>query len=194
MCKTCYHCNEEIPKGFSAKIEIGGEQQSFCCYGCLAIAETIVSGGLDNFYQHRTEASLKPDDFTDAQRDELLLYDDPALQTDFVTVDGKQSDAALSISGITCAACIWLLEREISSLPGLINLSINHTTHKALLSWNNEQIKLSKILIKIRKLGYKAFPYQEDKARQLAEKEKRSAMFRIAVAGIAAMQNMMFSV
>jgi Cu2+-exporting ATPase len=194
MNKHCYHCDEEIPKGFSAKLEVAGEQREFCCYGCLAIAETIVSGGLDNFYQHRTQASLKADDFTPAQRDELLLYDDEALQVDFVTKQGSKADAALSVTGITCAACIWLLEKEINTLSGVTNLSINHTTHKAILSWDTEQTKLSDILIKIRELGYKAFPYQEDTARQLAAKEKRSAMFRIAVAGIASMQNMMFSV
>lgn len=194
MSKTCYHCNEDIPKGFSAKLEIAGEQREFCCYGCQAIAETIVSGGLDNFYQHRTEASLKPDNFTEAQRDELMLYDDESLQADFVTSQGTESSAALSIGGITCAACIWLLEKEINTIPGVNSFSVNHTTHKAILTWEKEQVKLSAILIKVRQLGYKAFPYQEDKARQLAAKEKRSAMFRIAVAGIASMQNMMFSV
>ena len=194
MSKTCYHCNEVIPKGFSAELKIGGEPRQFCCYGCLAIAETIVSGGLDNFYQHRTQASLKADDFTDAQRDELRLYDDEALQEDFVSKQDTKYEAALSVSGITCAACIWLLEKEIHSIPGVISLSVNHTTHKAILIWDSDQTKLSDVLIKIRQLGYKAYPYQEDKARQLAATEKRSAMFRIAVAGIAAMQNMMFSV
>lgn len=194
MSNACYHCNEPIPAGFQAQLEIAGEQQSFCCYGCQAIAETIVSGGLDNFYQHRTQASLKPDEFTQAQQDELHLYDDPALQEDFVNHEDDVSEAALSISGITCAACIWLLEREISTLPGVASFTINHSTHKAILSWDNQTTKLSTALIQIRHLGYKAFPYQEDNARKLAAKEKRSAMFRIAVAGIASMQNMMFSV
>jgi P-type Cu2+ transporter len=194
MSNSCYHCNEPIPSGFRATLEIAGEQQAFCCYGCQAIAETIVSGGLDNFYQHRTQASLKPDEFTQAQQDELLLYDDPALQEDFVNHEGETSEAALSITGITCAACIWLLEREINALKGVTSFTVNHSTHKAILSWNSEDAALSTVLIHIRHLGYKSFPYQEDNARKLAAKEKRSAMFRIAVAGIAAMQNMMFSV
>jgi Cu2+-exporting ATPase len=194
MSNRCYHCDEVVPQGFHAEISISGEQQQFCCYGCLAIAETIVSGGLENFYKHRTQASEKPDTFSRAQQDELYLYDDPALQVDFVDNVNQQSEASLSISGIACAACIWLLEREILKIDGVTTFSINHTTHKANLVWLNKQCKLSSVLIKIRHLGYKAFPYQEDNARKLARSEKHSAVFRIAVAGIAAMQNMMFSI
>jgi len=194
MSLDCYHCHEHIPAGFHAEMDISGETQKFCCYGCLAIAETIVSGGLENFYQHRTHASEKPDDFSQTQKDELLLYDDPELQLDFVDTQDKQSETALSISGITCAACIWLLEREVNKLTGVHRFCINHTTHKANLVWRNDECKLSHTLLKIRQLGYKAQPYQEDIARQTAQSEKRSAIFRIAVAGIAAMQNMMFSI
>ena len=193
MNKECYHCQDSIPAGFHAELEIAGETKEFCCYGCLAIAETIVSGGLENFYRHRTQASEKPDEFGQTQKDELSLYDDPELQADFVETKGEESETSLSISGITCAACIWLLEREINQLEGVISFSVNHTTHKAHLSWSKANCQFSHILIHIREIGYKALPYQEDIARQIAHQEKRSSIFRIAVAGIATMQNMMFS-
>ena len=193
MPATCFHCHDTIPKGFHAQLKIGGETQSFCCYGCLAIAETIVTGGLESFYQHRTQASDKPDEFNQQQVDELKLYDDPELQAEYVDQRGDISEASLSIGGITCAACIWLLEREITKLDGVIQFTINHTTHKAQLRWKQQQTPLSAILIAIRKLGYKGFPYDEGLARQFAEKEKKTTVFRIAVAGIASMQNMMFA-
>ena len=194
----CYHCGEPIPGGFKATLRIQDQDQEFCCYGCLAIAETIVTGGLENFYKHRTELARKPDDFSESQRTELKLYDDPELQQEFVTsdtIDGQsRRSATLSISGITCAACIWLLEKEISRLEGVVNFSVNHTTHKAQLSWLEGQIAFSRILILIRELGYQGLPYHEDQVKAQLQKERRSSLFRIAVAGIAAMQNMMFSV
>ena len=116
MTKKCFHCQEVIPSGFSASLKIGGENQLFCCYGCLAIAETIVTGGLESFYQHRTQASEKPDAFDDTHITELRLYDDPELQTEFVESSGDFSELSLSIGGITCAACIWLLEKEVSKM------------------------------------------------------------------------------
>lgn len=193
MTKQCFHCQDTIPAGFHAGLKISGEEQQFCCYGCLAIAETIVTGGLESFYQHRTQASEKPDAFNDSDITELRLYDDPDLQKEFVEQSGDFSELSLSIGGITCAACIWLLEKEVAKQLKIDSFTINHTSHKARLRWNNSQTKLSEILILIRKLGYKAFPYEEGLARENAEKEKKTSIFRIAVAGIASMQNMMFA-
>ncbi len=193
MKSHCFHCQDRIPKGFSASLKIGNEEQYFCCYGCLAIAETIVSGGLENFYKHRTQASEKPDEFNSSDISELQLYDDPDLQKEFVEVDGEFSEISLSMAGITCAACIWLLEKEISKQFNIDFFTINHSSHKARLRWKHSLTKLSDILILIRKLGYKAFPFEEGLARELAEKEKKTTIFRIAIAGIASMQNMMFA-
>jgi len=194
MPDSCYHCGEAIPGGFQANLTIKGENRAFCCYGCMAIAEMIVSDGLESFYQHRTAMAPKPDDFTSSQQDELRLYDDPELQAEFVTHEGERSEAHLSIGGITCAACIWLLEREITRTPGVSHFSVNHSSHKATLIWQQDTTPLSDVLIGIRKLGYKVSPYQEDQVRIEAKRERRNAIFRIAVAGIATMQNMMFSV
>jgi P-type Cu2+ transporter len=202
--QCCYHCGEIIPPGFKAELTINQQSECFCCLGCMAIAETIVSGGLENFYQHRTELATKPIDFDDSQLNELRLYDDPELQQEFVisATDSltnsadelKLPSANLSVSGITCAACIWLLEQEVSRMDGVASFSVNHTTHKAQLRWDQTNCKLSDILLHIRKLGFQALPYNEDQQKAQAKKERRSALFRIAIAGIAAMQNMMFSV
>ena len=193
MDKQCFHCHDTIPKGFSASLKIAGQQESFCCLGCMAIAETIITGGLESFYLHRTEASERPDEFDQSNIDELKLYDDLELQKEFVDSNEDLYEVSLSIGGITCAACIWLLEKEISKISGLHSFSINHTSHKANLSWYKDQLQLSDVLILARKLGYKAFPYEEGLARENAEKEKKTTIFRIAVAGIASMQSMMFA-
>ena len=194
----CYHCGEIIPAGFSASLDIKGQRAEFCCYGCMAVAEMIVTDGLENFYQHRTELAQKPKEFSDQHIEELKLYDDTGLQDEFCETLTKNGEpvrqAHLSVSGITCAACIWLLEKEVNRQPGLVSFSVNHTTHKAILTWKPESFKLSEALILIHKLGYQAYPYDENRVKQVLEKERKNALFRIAVAGIAAMQNMMFSV
>lgn len=192
---ACFHCGETIPHGFTAELNIQHQTQAFCCYGCLAVAEMILSDGLENFYQHRSALAPKPDEFSARQQQELKLYDDPALQQDFVIDNEEQfREASLSISGITCAACIWLLEKEITTLPGVVRLTINHSSHKAILVWDPKVGNLSDSLIRIRQLGYQGFPYHRSQVKERTQKERRTTIFRIAVAGIAMMQNMMFSV
>jgi Cu2+-exporting ATPase len=195
MPESCFHCGESIPSGFSATIEINKKQEKFCCYGCMAVAEMIVNDGLDNFYKHRSQPSLKPEDFSESQKTELILYDDPLIQEEFVySLENGNKETYLSISGITCAACIWLLEQEIKRIPGIVDFSINHSTHKAHIVWQDDVTVLSTTLLKVREIGYKAKPFRHQEAKLTAQHEKRLSMFRVAVAGIASMQNMMFSI
>lgn len=193
MKKACFHCGEHIPKGFHAELNISGEPQVFCCYGCQAVAETIINDGLDNFYSHRTSLSNKPVELKSDELTQLKLYDDPLLQEEFVRSYDGTNETSLSISGVACAACIWLLEREINAIDGVESFSINHTTHKAFIQWRSPAA-LSDCLIKARQLGYNAKPYRHHEAKVSAIREKRIAVFRIAIAGIATMQNMMFSI
>ena len=194
MSEPCFHCGETIPPGFTGRLTIQGAEREFCCVGCMAIAETIVSGGLEQFYKHRSALSNKPDVFVSSELDEYRLYDDPALQAEFTHQIEQGQEAHLSIGGITCAACIWLLENEIGKVEGVQQFTINHTTHRATLVWQQDTVPLSQLLMQARRLGFKAQPYEEDAVRQAAHAERRGAMFRLALAGIAMMQNMMFSV
>jgi Cu2+-exporting ATPase len=195
MSSVCYHCGEAIAPGVDATLSVHGATREFCCLGCMAIAEMLVSHRLDNFYRHRSALSRRPDTLTGARESEIRLYDEAELQAEFVELreDGAQT-AALNIQGITCAACIWLLEREVSRLPGVLALVINHSSHKAHLVWRQAEQPLSEILLLLLKLGFRATPYREDQARKAMQQERRITVFRIAVAGIAMMQNMMFSV
>jgi len=199
MLRHCYHCSETIPPNFIAEAFIGGESRHFCCYGCKAVADTIVSSGLEKFYQHRTQPLVKTDELDKTSLDEFKLYDEPEVLSDYLfetndTSDPTLTQISLNVRGITCAACVWLLEKELNKMSGVARFNVNLTTHIATVSWNSHQLKLSSMLTKIAQLGYNAKPYREDQAKRIAKKEKQSTLIRIAIAGLATMQNMMFSI
>ena len=56
----CYHCALPVPSGSRFTAQILGERRELCCPGCQAVAEAIVAGGLESYYQHRSEASANP--------------------------------------------------------------------------------------------------------------------------------------
>ena len=60
MTTPCYHCALPVPAGSRFTAEILGERRELCCPGCQAVAEAIVAGGLESYYQHRSEASANP--------------------------------------------------------------------------------------------------------------------------------------
>ncbi len=169
-----------------------------CCPGCQAVAQTIVDSGLDNYYKHRSESAYSPDinskELPDSLLLELGLYDDESVQSDFVTHQDNSAEAILVIEGITCAACVWLLENHIRKIDGVSKVHVNLTNHRARISWQPETCKLSHILAEIYRIGYQAHPYHPDKEEQLLEQEKKRATRRLGVAGIGMMQTMMMAV
>ncbi|KAA0875812.1 heavy metal translocating P-type ATPase [Nitrincola tapanii] len=194
---ACFHCGSPVPKGSDFTTLIQGEKRSMCCPGCQAVAETIVSGGLDNFYRHRgDDVRSETGDLLQLQEltQELALYDRPDVQKTFVSgMESDTYDAMLVIEGISCAACIWLLENHLSRQAGVVRFSVNLSNHRAHLLWKPDEVKLSHLLAEIIQVGYKAHPYHPDKEEQLLQQEHKRSVIRLGIAGIGSMQAMMFA-
>ncbi|GGY84690.1 copper-translocating P-type ATPase [Marinobacter zhanjiangensis] len=169
-------------------------ERAFCCHGCKAVFETIHSEGLDNFYDFRTAAAVTPRSLSRADIERLRELDHPVAQEEFVAPVKGGLEAQLLIGGITCAACIWLLEQHLGRHSGVQSFTVNHTTQRARLVWSPDQTHLSDLLIAIHELGYTASPYHTDEAELALKAENRSAIIRLLVAGIGTMQSMMLAV
>lgn len=188
---SCYHCGLPVPEGADFQLTIDGQNQSFCCPGCQAVASAIHEGGLGKFYQYRTQTNQKPD--SDAS--DFAVYDLESVQQDFVfSQSDRILEAQLLVEGITCAACVWLIEHHIGNLAGVSKVSVNATTHRCSVQWNPEQIPLSQIMAGMSAIGYNPQPATENRAQSLRDKENRIALLRLGVAGIGMMQVGMFAV
>lgn len=189
----CFHCGEAANGQPPIALQLDGQTRFFCCHGCKAVCDIIHSEGLTGFYQLRTEAAVKPRTLTDGEIDRLRELDHPLVQQAFVSPVTSGQEAQLLIGGITCAACIWLLENHLKQQPGVISFSVNHTTQRARLLWAQDKAALSRLLIAIHELGYSARPYQPDAAEDQLKAEHRSMLIRLAVAGIGTFQSMMLA-
>jgi Cu2+-exporting ATPase len=189
----CYHCLLVIPEHLDLSVVIDNEARSMCCPGCAAVAQTIIDSGLDNYYRHRTinelPTSANARNSSALIPEELALYNNEKLQQSFVTLSDKGvKEATLVIEGITCAACIWLLEHHLQKNEGIASFNVNMTNHRAQISWDEAQISLSQILNVIHDIGYLAHPYRPDIEEQLLAKEHKRAMRRLGIAGVGMMQ------
>ncbi len=189
MVNNCFHCGLPNPKGSSYQVEISNQKREMCCIGCQAVAQAIVDNQLSDFYNHRTQKSNKQKDLVPA---ELQIYDSKNLQQSFVKLtDGKIKEASLILEGIVCAACVWLNEKHIMQLDGVIEFRVNYSTHRASLKWDDEQVLLSEVLQAIIDIGYNAHPFDPSRVEAIHKKEKSAALRRIALAGMGMMQVMM---
>ncbi|GAB2528448.1 heavy metal translocating P-type ATPase [Microbulbifer agarilyticus] len=198
----CFHCGLPVAEGSQYSITIDGVARPMCCPGCEAVAGAIVAGGLDNFYRFRENSSERPE--TSSQDQRWQAYDLPQVQAEFVRdfsgslhgVDTAEplKVASLLVGGITCAACVWLIEKQLMAMPGVHRVSVNASTHRAQIVFDLSQVKLSELFAALTRIGYRPSPATAANNEQLIQQERRTAMRRLGVAGLGTMQVMMFAI
>ncbi|SDJ27592.1 Cu2+-exporting ATPase [Ferrimonas sediminum] len=192
MDKGCFHCGQLVPLSTDYCVIIDAQSHPMCCPGCAAVAQTICDAGLGDYYRYRTETGSKQN--LDAIMAQLDAYDLDEVQRDFVASDGKFNSVVLSVEGISCAACAWLIERHLRKCDGIARITVNTTTLRATVSWDPAKIKLSEILNQMALVGYPSTPFQPDSKEQTYAKSSQQFLFRLGLAGMATMQVMMLAV
>ncbi len=175
-------------------MEINGIQEPMCCAGCQAVAQAIINSGNESYYRFREEKASTGQELVPEFLDKIKVYDHPSVQQQFVHNESAQiKQVSLIIEGIVCAACIWLNEQYLRQLPGIVEVGINYSTHRASIKWDNNAIKLSEILEAISKIGYLAHPYDPQTQQQIYENQRKQLIRQIGIAGLFGMQIMMFA-
>lgn len=187
----CFHCGLPVPAGSRFVAPVLGEPREFCCPGCQAVAEAIVSGGLESYYRHRSEPSANPEALPQVLTDELALYDRAEVQEPFVQHEGELAETTLLVEGISCAACGWLIEKHLRALPAVAEARLNLSNHRLQVRWADSQVPLSELLQGLRRIGYAAHPYRPDQAAEKLAEENRRALKQIGLAGLLWFQVMM---
>lgn len=184
----CDHCHLE----FSDSVMIHDGEYRFCCNGCQGIFHLLKDEGLESFYAKMGDTTLAP---PTEQFEASSNFDTPAFHERFVTTTKEDlSQVSLVIEGIHCAACVWLNEKALHKMDGVIEAHINYTNNKARITWNPEIVKLSSIIDMIRAIGYNAFPYDASLQEIRANKERKEYYLRMAVATFATMNMMWIAV
>lgn len=190
----CFHCNEVVPSGFNFSRDFDGQPRQFCCAGCLAVADTIISANLADYYRFRTEPASRADALPTQLSAALAEFDAPEILADVSQQHGELTEIELSVSGISCAACAWLIEKQLRQLPAVSQVNVNSTTQRCHLVWQPANTPLSVILSTLAKIGYQASPFVADQEEQQFKAELNRFLKRLAVSGIMMMQVMMLAV
>lgn len=190
----CYHCGLPVLQTTHHYVSIGGVRRRMCCIGCEAVAQSIVDNGLTDYYHHRDAMPEPVREALPAELQELGLFDHPDFQKSFVQPVGEhEREASLILEGITCAACVWLNEQHVARQPGVSLIEVNYATRRARVRWDERRIKLSEILAAVQAIGYRAYPYDAERSEQIGQRERRSMLWRVFVAGFGMMQVMMYA-
>ncbi len=184
---ACAHCGLPVPAG---RI-VDGAGLQYCCAGCEVVHAALAEHGLDAYYK------LAGDDVGPARTTgkSYAELDDPAFHGLHVRTraDGL-AETALYLEEVRCTACVWLVERTPTLLPGVIELRLDFGRARADVVFDPAAVKLSAIAGLLDRLGHPVHPYRgldRDAARR---REDRALLLKIGVAGAASGNIMLLAI
>ncbi len=185
---SCSHCHLD----FNPSVMIKDGEHHFCCSGCQNVFHLLCDENLDSFYEKSKNQPLSPpsENFEDSS-----IFDTPSFHNKFVKVNSDGfCEVSLIIEGIHCSACVWLNEKALHKMDGVIEANINFTNNKATIVWAGDVVKLSAIIDMIRSIGYNAFAYDSSAQEIHANRERKAYYLKMAVAIFASMNIMWIAV
>lgn len=190
--KACFHCGLPVTESVRESSRIDGRERDFCCTGCRSVCEAIYAAGLEGYYRRTPEGEIygpPPEPPKD-----LTLFDLDAVQEEYTDTATETRDINLLVEGIHCAACVWLIEKGLTALPGVEDARVNLTGRRLRVRWDNSRLKLSRILRRLADLGYAAAPFDPATAEGSIGRENLALLYRMAWAGFAMMNLMWISI
>ena len=175
---VCKHCAGH----FEGEAVIDANGDEFCCNGCKNVYAYLKSQGFSEFYsklkkgeQNLAKPSSKHFDKQSAGSmfSKLLRRDE---NSPFIC------ELEVLISGIHCPACIWLNEKALSNLEGVLELNISATTSKARVLFDERKTALEEILNLIIAIGYDPKPFNAIKSAKNSLSREHYAKLIVALA------------
>ena len=126
----------------------------------------------------------------------IALLDDPDEWEVFSRrVPGKEHEweSNVAIEGMWCAACALTVEDAMKAVPGVQAVQVSPGSHRAQVTWNDQQVQPSKWMRAAEKHGYRAVPAHDAFAAVRRRKEARETLWQWGVAAIVSMQVMMYA-
>ncbi|MGG5887515.1 heavy metal translocating P-type ATPase [Falsiroseomonas sp. HC035] len=172
----CRHCGAALIPG----------QGDFCCDGCAG-AHALVQGlGLDAFYLRRdaSAASLKAPDAAPT-------FDAASLATETA---GGLHRLELMICGLSCGACVWLVEQALATEPDVMRARANLSTRRLSITWRGEANRARDFAALIVRLGFRVAPWSPACLRATEDAEGQALLRALGIAAFGSMNVMLVSV
>lgn len=186
--KSCDHCNLIYDENMLIVDNLSETPKYFCCKGCQGVFHLLRNEGLENFYDRKGTTKLTPPKI---KNDDLKKFDMNGFKDKYIKEKDGFYEISLIITGIHCAACIWLNEKVLHQSDGIIEANISQASNKAKILWDPSTICLSKIIEIIRSIGYNAHPYDSSLQEKYANAQRREYYSKLIV-GIFTTMNIMW--
>ena len=100
----------------------------------------------------------------------------------------------LLVEGAHCGACVQRIERRLGRFEEVENARLNLTTRRLVVQWRGPKTRANALAAAVDGLGFHTVPFDPDRLRSGDDREERTLLRAMAVAGFAAANVMLLSV
>ncbi|BCX50056.1 copper-translocating P-type ATPase [Haloferula helveola] len=149
MSTTCDHCG-------TAFVPVRDEDR-YCCKGCECVAAMIRDSGNERFYDLRGNSRLDPVKGRPFENHDFGWLDAGIIKAE---EDPKAGVATLdcSLEGLSCVACVWLVERLFEQHPGAVRAVSNPARGSLHLEWKPGECDVPAFAKELVSFGYTPAP------------------------------------
>jgi Cu2+-exporting ATPase len=174
--RVCRHCGALSPEA------------EFCCSGCAYVYRLVHAEGLQDYY-HLKDSVIPPADTA-----LLPARDYGWLRAAQDRAEGSENDRTpelqLDVQGISCAGCVWLIERIFQKQPGAGRIDVNAQTGQLRMLWLRGEFDATAFARTLQSFNYLLGPAS---AQRSAHPESRSLIRRIGLCAAFSMNVMLFT-
>ena len=204
----CHHCGAPLSLQ-SSKLAVSGREVRVCSDACHTAVETIADAGLGAWYDLRTHSDAQGATTADLRhRAELDAWRVPEVEASLLRRGNDGDDGAtaepepasaptavtLTVEGMRCAGCAWLVERLLASVTGVNTATVDFPLRRAEVRFDARATRLHTLLETLARAGYRATPYTVHAEEAAIESERRARIRGLGISALFGMQVMLLSI
>jgi len=171
---TCRHCGAPL-------LDERMRSSGFCCSGCAYVHRLVHEHGLDAYYRLKDTITVPADPAVFQTRDYSWLVAAQAAAT--------KTELELSIQGVSCVGCVWLIEQLFSQQPGARDLFLNPQYGTLRLRWIGADFRAADFARKLQAFGYLVGPADPERSKS----EASALVGRVGLCAAFALNVMLFT-
>jgi P-type Cu2+ transporter len=180
--KACRHCGAPLAEGHSVAT-------GFCCAGCAYVHRLVHEHNLGGYYRLKDSVTPPADSAIFQPRDYGWLEDARRDAEGRAAPSGAQPELVLDLQGISCAGCVWLIERLFQQQPGGRDCNVNAQYGTMRLRWKAGEFSPVAFARKLQSFGYLVGPNDPERA----DPESRDLVRRVGLCAAFALNVMLFT-
>jgi len=175
----CLHCGTPL---VTEQTRTAG----FCCAGCGYVHRLVHEHGLEGYYKIRDAVVAPVDAVVFQPRDFDWLAE---LQAEAEQGTAGSPELTLEVQGISCAGCVWLIEKVFHQQPGALEIATDAPVGRMRLRWQRGRFTAVAFARALQSFNYLVGPPGEEPS----VPESRALVRRIGLCAAFAMNIMLFA-